>query len=125
MGGGVRTTTGRRQRTKGWRKEPGDVCVDPTSRWGNGWRIIADDSGERVGFWVCCDNNPHAQLFEDRDEAAVYAVNRYTADIRTGANEAARYIANHVHELRGHRLLCFCAIDAPCHRNALAVMADA
>ena len=42
----MRTTTGRRQRTKGWRKEPGDVCVDRTSRWGNWWRIIADDSGD-------------------------------------------------------------------------------
>lgn len=41
-----------RKRTKGFRLPPNTVCVTRPGPLGNPWLIVADDSGERVGWWM-------------------------------------------------------------------------
>lgn len=115
------TTVAQRKRSAGWRKPEGSVCVDRTSRWGNpfiiqktavGWRVILPGDGLTVGFDTLL-------------AARTFATELFDWWVHASTDGDARWIRDHVHELAGAILLCWCdPADGPCHARPLAEMAD-
>lgn len=120
------TTVQQRKRSKGWRMPEGSVCVDRTSWWGNPWVI------QRIlGHWrVILPGHAETEHFDNCDEAASYAASRYccwlvgVGDPLPALEERRRWILDHVHELAGKTLLCWCPQPGPCHAHVLATLAD-
>ena len=87
-----------RLRKKGWRKPPGGIIVDRSSRWGNklfDWRILGRPEATRLY---------KAALLEGHLPFTVEEVRR---------------------ELRGKPLGCPCPLDQPCHADVLLQIANA
>lgn len=86
--------------------EPYDVRIDRSTRWGNPYRI---EEMRREGL---------------RGETARLAViASYELWVKNAEDPAAVWIREHVHELKGKTLACWCA-PAACHGDVLAAMAD-
>lgn len=81
-------------RQRGWRKPPGAVYVGRPTRWGNPFRV--DELGPEE------------------------AVARYAAQLRA---DPAR-VAEARSTLAGRDLLCWCALDQPCHADVLLAVAN-
>ena len=86
-------------RRKGWRKPDGVVVVARPTRWGNPFTVGVDG--------------------DDRAEA----VAKFEAWVR-GDDPRAVWIREHVHELAGRTLACWCPQPGPCHALVLARMAE-
>ena len=87
-------------RKKGWRKPAGVVTVARPTKWGNPFvPEPRNEEGRRV------------------------AVARYEAWV-LGDDPRATWIREHIHELRGRTLACWCPQPGPCHAHVLARMAD-
>ena len=111
----------RRMRHKGFRLPDGTVCVDRSTRYGNPFVVVRDDSGERDGWWVYDSRvEGHAGWFlPTLADARRLAVRSFAEDIKTGAIvfsdadwerlDAARFIA------------CWCDPDdgMACHGDVL------
>lgn len=87
------------RRRKGWRKPEGAVVVARPSRWGNPFTVGEDAA--------------------NRGEA----VAKFEAWVQ-GDDPRAQWIREHVHELDGRTLACWCPQPGPCHALVLARMAD-
>ena len=98
------TTVQQRKRTKGWRKPPNSVCVSRPSKWGNPYKV-GDPCGDGMTRTV---------------DGAVFAFRVWVAS----ADPRAAWIRDHVHELAGKVLLCWCPQPGPCHAHVLAELAD-
>ena len=79
-----------RHRTKGWRKPPGAIIVDRTSRWGNPFKTPGDGDRETVIHNYVEHYLPHKPSLLSR-----------------------------LDELAGHDLACACPLDQPCHADVL------
>lgn len=95
-----------RKRVKGWRKPPGAVIVDRTSRWGN-WH--------RVG--KVYDARPIPQTNAE-------AVAQFRADCEVLRQDDPDYFESWIAPLRGKDLVCCCALDQPCHADVLLELAN-
>jgi hypothetical protein len=108
-------------RKKGSKRPPNVVVVDRSSRWGNPFRLNGSTSGDGVAVAVGRSQVDFARL-------ARRAVDRYEEWVTTsdevidGFDPA--WVREHVHELAGRTIGCWCALDEPCHRNVLARLAD-
>jgi hypothetical protein len=98
----------RQRRTPGWRKPSGAMSVTRSSRWGNPFHV------GRHG-----------------DPAAVVALYRawiggQFGDVLQGGGHAFRRptVEQIRAQLAGRDLMCFCALDAPCHADVLLEMAN-
>lgn len=83
------------ERTKGWRKPEGAINVARPTKYGNPFKVGADgvpDAATAVGRY-------HCWLLSHPDGKALLAQARQ--------------------ELRGHDLMCYCDLDAPCHADVL------
>ena len=87
----------RRQRTKGYKLPANTVCVSRPGQWGNPFKV-GDVNAEGVVM--------DAAMCIAAHEAWLPA---------SGLDLEA---------LRGKNLACWCALDAPCHRNVLLRMAN-
>lgn len=96
-----------RRRTKGWRKPEGAVVVSRPTKWGNpfDWRDALDADTARMVATV------HYQAWLDGDRPWVEP-------------ERRQWILNHLHELRGHDLCCWCPPGEPCHADVLLEIAN-
>lgn len=103
-----------RKRTKGWRAPAeaiyvGRGCGMP---WGNPWK--AEDAVE-AGY-------------RDGPKMAVYAFRRWLAGDpafkRSDVDPGRDWILANVAGLRGKNLMCWCALDKPCHADVLLEMAN-
>lgn len=105
------------RRTKGWRKPEGAVVVARPTKWGNPYLIVADDSGERVGWWVSGPGHPpeFAATLTDARQIAVDAFADHAIDQPWWLD---------LHELRGKDLACWCPLDQPCHADVLLDLAN-
>ena len=83
-----------RKRTKGWKMPPNTVSVTRPGKWGNPFRITA----------TCTPAD---------------AVSAFRRMIEGGA-----YRKQHLDELRGKNLACFCSLDQPCHADVLLEIAN-
>jgi len=93
-----------RKRTKGWRMPEGAVYVGRPTMWGNRWTI---------GTW----SNDLGRKVETIDEA----IDLYRRLMWPDPHHKAWAREN----LRGHDLVCWCALDRPCHAAVLLEIANA
>lgn len=98
-------------RRKGWRKPPNTVVVSRPSKWGNPfWKGTGCRMSAAHHYWC--------------------AVVRAQIQIkfgRRGGWQHFRWIAEHLHELRGKNLACWCSIEMPdsyCHAGKLLELAN-
>lgn len=105
------TETFQLRRTKGWRKPKGGVVVARPSRWSNPFPVgtYADQAqaAELFEHWLATGEVPPPWLF--------------TAE---SVEDRRQFILDHVHELAGKKLGCWCDQTGPCHAKVLARMAD-
>jgi hypothetical protein len=103
-----------RKRTKGLEAPPdaiyvGRCCGLP---WGNPWK--AEDAVE-AGF-------------KDGPQMAVYAFRQWMSGDnsfkRAGIDPDRDWILSNVSQLRGKNLMCWCALDKPCHADVLMELAN-
>lgn len=107
-----------RRRTAGWRMPEGAIYVGRPSRWGNPFTIeSALDAG-----WA-----------EDQAGARKLAVECFEDVLHYGraaywwfahGAEQIDWLREHVHELAGHDLACWCPLDQPCHADVLLEYAN-
>ena len=103
-------------RAKGWRKPPGAVVVSRPSRWGNPFPAGKFGHEEAVRLhrdWI---------LFRDPAAQDVYIVT-------SASGRQSRYdrlwMREHLAELRGMTLCCYCEPDELCHADILLELARA
>jgi hypothetical protein len=100
-----------RKRTKGWRMPENTVSVCRPGKWGNPFIVGPERTqGEAVGafrIWLTTDG--------------------FTA----GIPERKQWMLDHLHELRGKNLACWCklwdqkGLRVPCHADILLELANA
>lgn len=123
------TETFQLRRTKGWRKPEDGIGVARPSKWGNpfwvekfmgGWRVVGP------GDWAANTDPYGAEL--DARVVAVFLFERWLSGAEWWAPPALpgrrRFILDHVHELAGKKLGCWCDQHGPCHAKVLARLAD-
>lgn len=100
------------RRSKGWRKPEGCVSVARPSRWGNWFRVSDRLPAERA-----------VEFFrQDVVDAIEYGPKR--PDTFDPIEPRARWIAEHLHELAGRDLACWCKPGEPCHADVLLELAN-
>jgi hypothetical protein len=87
------------------KREPYDVRIDRATRWGNPFKLGA---------------SPTSPLSPEEERELV--INRYREWATTSQDGRARWIREHVHELRGKTLGCWCS-PKPCHGDVLLELA--
>lgn len=84
-----------RKRTKGWRAPENSIYVGRPTKWGNPWTVIP----------------------ERRDAQTAVDLYREYALRELNRDEIGK-------ELAGKVLLCWCAVDEPCHADVLVELAN-
>jgi len=104
-----------RKRTKGWQMPENAVYVGRPTRWGNPFAL-----------------KEYEDCYEP-DEARKFCVNDFATWLDTGFpncddirqyDEKRKWILDHVHELRGKDLACWCPAGQPCHADVLLRLAN-
>lgn len=108
------------RRTKGWRKPEGAVVVARPSKWGNpfavgGEYVIDDEDG--VGVLTVRTRSDAAEIF-----GAWLTGQSLWVD---NAENRRSWMLDHLHELAGKTLACWCPQPGPCHAHVLAELANA
>lgn len=105
------------RRTKGWRMPHEAVKVDRTTRWGNPFRVGQPPDTKALETWQVDYLDP-AYCTPCQDAAEAVRRFRQTMQINLRLIEAAQK------QLAGKNLACWCALDAPCHADALLDFAN-
>lgn len=133
-----------RKRTKGWRMPPNAVSVTQPGKWGNPFDFRSSDC-----CWLALSYGCHGNRL-GRQEASVKAFREWITPPPPGkklvrlergvmfgndkknAQIGPRFIVGPPPsldsiraELRGKNLVCFCALDQPCHADVLLEIANA
>lgn len=89
------------RRTKGWRKPIDAIVVARPTKWGNpfNWKIFGKAKA--------------AKMFEN-----------WITGPRFELDDKQCYIQDHLHELRGKDLCCWCSLNEPCHADILLKLAN-
>jgi len=101
-----------RRRAKGWRKPKGAVYVGRGSPWGN--PFVTGKHGtaracKRLYRWMCQMNLLCVSMDSECANAQV---------------ESMKQVRDHIAELRGKDLMCWCPLDGPCHADYLLEIAN-
>lgn len=99
------------RRIKGWRMPAYTVKVDRTTPWGNPFIV-----GEHGTQAEC------VRLFELM--CAGYLVISRGPDICDAQKSYLDHAKQHLHDLRGKHLACWCRIGTPCHADVLLKIAN-
>ncbi len=91
-----------RKRTKGWKMPKTAVYVGRPTKWGNPFKIIPGG----ISFTV----------------EGVVQMYRYT--LKENETKRARWINEHLDELRGKDLVCWCPLGQPCHADVLIELCE-
>ena len=103
------------KRTKGWRKPEGAVVVSRPTKWGNPFNWQAS----------VCDCIPEKVAKSYAVEAFEGWINGNCPADGTGEYAKERqWILEHIHELCGKDLCCWCKPDDPCHADILLELAN-
>ncbi len=92
-------------RSKGWRMPPNTVKVSRPTKWGNPFRVT-----------------------DERTESECAIAFRTWLSVETahaGIPERRQWMLDHLHELRGKNLACWCRPGATCHADVLLELANA
>lgn len=116
----------RLSRAKGSKREPGVVVVDRSTPYGNPFRVEVRREPGTHTEWVVVDDT-HLEWGTghgwSQQEATEHAVVRFEEWARLDLSDEAVWIREHVHELAGGVIGCWCD-GPPCHAYPLARMAD-
>lgn len=91
-----------RKRTKGWKMSENALYVGRPTRWGNPFKIIPG------GISLTAEG----------------VVELYRYSLAENTTRWARWINEHLDELRGKDLACWCALDCPCHADVLIELCE-
>lgn len=94
-----------RKRTKGWKMPEGGICCTRPGPWGNPF-ATADEFRTLIEAIVGISGQSEFHAVDLRQFAAV------------------NWQAQHIHELRGRPLGCYCRLDQPCHVDVLCEIAN-
>lgn len=106
------------RRTKGWRKPDGAIVVARPGRWGNPFKPLA------------CMDAGFADNPDDAHRVCVEAYRDWLSGNPWAAGASPEWeqrrsdILDHLDELRGHDLACWCPPSAPCHADVLLEIAN-
>ena len=106
------------RRTKGWRKPEGVIVVARPSRYGNMFTVAS-----------CVENGfaldvPHARVVCVEAFRSVLMLGSGSPWFSAHSADRVRWILDHLHELRGHDLACWCPQPGPCHAHVLIDLAN-
>lgn len=112
-----------RRRTKGWRLPEGAVYVGRPTKWGNPFVVHSDrmQNGQRYPM------DPKVSVSSFRSmvmECGWFPVPLPWPKGKIPACEPTT-IEDVKRELRGKNLVCWCALDQPCHADVLLEIANA
>lgn len=100
-----------RKRTKGWRMPENTVYVGRPSKWGNPFNI----------------NNHRYDVYETNGRKRLYAMLDFglwlRGDYPDVDPERRIYILDHLCELKGKNVACWCSLSEYCHADVLLSMA--
>lgn len=122
-----------RKRTKGWTVPPGSVYVGRGSKWGNPFRVVEGvllaESPDLK--WVRVNDDPR-RLWGPKDEHSFLCAlfsgwvhSRLPDAVADLVRPCAFGLEDIRSELSGKNLMCWCAIDLPCHADVLLSLANA
>ena len=104
-----------RKRSKGWRMPENAIYVGRPTMWGNPFKFTNIE-----------------KCYSD-EERRQYAVDDYAEWLNHGFPQAEHcrefdnqreYILEHLHELKGKNLVCWCPTNKPCHADVLLRLAN-
>ena len=93
-----------RKRTKGWKMPAGSVYVGRPTKWGNPFGVHKDEGG--------------------RSAATSLFTMWLVGDFPNTETIKREWIFDHLEELRGKDLVCWCPLDEPCHAVVLLKLAN-
>ncbi len=96
-----------RKRTKGWRMPAGTWYVGRPSNWGNPF-----DTADEYEIW----------LKENKIDWDKMGVTEFCAG--EDLKKSRLWILDHLPELRGRNLACWCRLDEKCHADVLIEMTN-
>lgn len=102
-------------RKKGWLMPPNTVNVARPSKFGNPFKLAY--YRDRVGYSDAFARQTAVDFFR----ACTFGDDTANDDVYQARCD---WIREHVHELRGKNLACWCPLDAPCHADVLLEMAN-
>ena len=91
-------------RKRGWRMPPNTVKVCRPGPWGNPFRVTEDRT--------------------EADCAIAFSTWLRVETAHAGIPERRKWMLEHLHELRGKNLACWCRLGAPCHADVLLELAN-
>lgn len=100
----------RLSRAAGWRMPENTVKVDRSTKWGNPF-VVGD-----FGTALEC-----ASAYELLVQGMIHVT---TAPDIQHQSLARAYVAEHIEDIRGKNLACWCALDKPCHAEVLLKLAN-
>lgn len=83
---------------------PNTVKVDRTTKWGNPFRVTKDRT--------------------EADCAMAFSTWLRVETVHAGIPERRQWMRDHLHELRGKNLACWCRSGAMCHADVLMELAN-
>lgn len=112
-----------RKRTKGWTASPGAVYVGRGSKWGNPYVVGEPIVISRVKDLGGRERVQRIESLDPHEAVALYRLfwltNWNVADLDEPRPEPMAWQA-----LRGRDLMCWCALDMPCHADVLLELAN-
>jgi hypothetical protein len=96
-------------RAKGWRMPPNTVKVDRSTKWGNPYREGVTPGN--YASWFRADLLAEMASATPRQPGHPWSEHLWR-------------IGQHVHELRGKNLACWCKPGEPCHADVLLELAN-
>jgi len=110
-------------RRKGWKKPPGAIVVARPTRWGNPFRRDYEGRDFRGGVYL--DGVPMSVA---PDHALVKAYREWVEGKLFAGDEwlepRRRWILDHLPDLRGHDLCCWCRLGQACHGDTLLALSN-
>lgn len=114
-----------RKRSKGWKAPEGAVYVGRPTKWGNPFSMkVCKTRAKAMRLYK-------AWLVGTFTEKSIARILGGGVTIPEQPLAMFRYLfirgglRNHLHELRGKDLMCFCPLDQPCHADVLLEIANA
>ena len=115
-----------RKRTAGFRMPKGAIYVGRGSKWGNPFKLINNQIYyQAMGEWFHYDYGKYADI---KDVVKLFRDLLISPSSPIADPEIiARFVwmNNHIRELKGKDLSCWCSLSAPCHCDPLLELANA
>lgn len=110
-----------RKRTKGWRMPEDAVYVGRPSKWGNPFTIA---SGLEIGYLRPEDSDERHRGFVTECFRQWLAYGEQGGWWFEDGRVQNAWVLDHLFDLHGRDLACWCPLDQPCHADVLLRLAN-